>query len=189
MAFSDLSAHPEFNFIREQHEVIYQEMKQSPLWIKWESDAIDQDGNCLFLSGDWTVCPIYFGNYRPQEYVRVQDCFKNRMTRFCETLPDKFPQTTQLLKKIPSVNYAAFTKLKPHSDLAPHHHQNPHSLIMHLGIQIPSAKTCGIKVADEEHIWNQAGEMIIFDDNLEHSAWNRSDEERIVFYLDFIRPT
>jgi aspartyl/asparaginyl beta-hydroxylase (cupin superfamily) len=86
---------------------------------------------------------------------------------------------------IPSVNYAAFSKLAPHSRLASHRHSSPTSLIMHMGLQVPDG--CGISVDVDEHDWQQPGDMIIFDDNQEHSAWNDSDEDRILLYVDFER--
>jgi len=38
---------------------------------------------------------------------------------------------------------------------------------------------------ERDHIWDQQGDIIVFDDNKLHSAWNDSDHERILFYVDF----
>jgi hypothetical protein len=38
------------------------------------------------------------------------------------------------------------------------------------------------------HHWRKAGEVIVFDDTYPHSAWNDSDSERIILYIDFKVP-
>jgi aspartyl/asparaginyl beta-hydroxylase (cupin superfamily) len=105
-----------------------------------------------------------------------------------DSLPLKFPKSTALLKHFPSINFVALSRLHAHSDLAPHRHYNPFSFICHLGLIIPPNESCGLKVKDETFIWKKTGEGIVFNDNLEHSAWNHSDEERIILYIDFQRP-
>lgn len=40
---------------------------------------------------------------------------------------------------------------------------------------------------DETRPWRD-GETLIFDDTVQHEAWNRSKEPRIVLLFDFVRP-
>jgi len=171
--------------IRDNCDAICGERQQVPRWFAWKSDAYGTDGNCLFLSGAWTVCPCYVGNYSPEDFV--QDMPAEEVVRLCQLLPFRFPAITAILKQIPQVNYAAFTRLAPRSRLAPHRHDNPNSRILHMGVNVPPGRTCGLRVGDRDHIWDQQGDILVFDDNQIHSAWNDSDQERILFYVDFER--
>lgn len=179
-----LNDYPEFLILQDHCEAILEELVNAPLWFIWDSDAYDRKGNCIFLRGDWTVCPVYFGNLKLDEVVTLaEDSLKTEVSELCAHLPKLFPTTTELLSQIPSINYAAFSRLGPRSSLATHRHKNPDSLILHIGLKIP--RQCGLTVAGERHAWEQLGDAVIFDDNLPHSAWNFSDAERVVLYVDF----
>jgi aspartyl/asparaginyl beta-hydroxylase (cupin superfamily) len=39
----------------------------------------------------------------------------------------------------------------------------------------------------ETRSWGE-GECLVFDDTVEHEAWNRSAKTRVVLLLDFLRP-
>jgi hypothetical protein len=185
-AFHDLSEFPEFNNLTRSSSIIREEVHGNDLWMSWSSDNYDSNGKCLFLTGDWKVCPVYFGHFDP--YSMVPSSFdRNDVDRLLASLPLRFPKTVALLERLPRVRYAAFSKLRPGCRLQPHRHRNPHSLIFHLGLCIPPGGTCGLRVDGRTHIWSRAGDAVIFDDNLEHSAWNDSDAERLILYVDFVR--
>jgi aspartyl/asparaginyl beta-hydroxylase (cupin superfamily) len=46
---------------------------------------------------------------------------------------------------------------------------------------------CRFRVGNEERR-SQEGKVMIFDDTIEHEAWNDSDEDRIVLIFDIWRP-
>lgn len=183
-AFYPVDRFPLLKELQENYQTIVEELKSSPIWIEWGSDYRDEGSHCLFLNGMWKVCPVYFGNYDPV-WMNVPGITNEMKKELIGRLPDLFPKTTAMLKKNERINYAAFSRLYPKSRLAPHAHRNPHNRIMHLGLIIPPGNTCGLKVGDDTHIWNKAGDAVVFNDNLQHSAWNDSDIDRIVFYLDF----
>ena len=54
-----------------------------------------------------------------------------------------------------------------------------------VAIDIP--EDCAIRVGNETHIWQQ-GKLMIFDDSFEHEAWNKSNENRIVFIFEIWHP-
>ena len=179
-----LTDYPEFQILQDHCEVIEEELANAPMWFVWDSDAYDRKGNCIFLRGDWTVCPVYFGNVSLCEVVTLADeALKSELGAMCHALPELMPRTTELLSQIPSVNYAAFSRLGPRSSLATHKHKSPCSLILHMGLRIP--RHCGLTVAGESHTWQERGDVVIFDGNFPHSAWNFSDAERVVLYVDF----
>lgn len=183
-AFFPLADFPDFQNLANQYAIILDELLKNSFWMKWGSDNYDPSGHCNFLTGDWTVCPIYFGNYAPNS-IKLGAKNEIDMEQLLKQLPEKFPETIQLLKAIKSINFAAFSRLHPKSKLAPHKHTTTSSLIFHLGLIIPKGNTCGLKVNELSHIWSKPGDAVIFDDTFEHSAWNDSDEERIVLYIDF----
>ena len=186
-ALYPLAEFPDLQKLQEHFPTNLKELSDNKLWMPWGSDSYDKSGQCSFLKGDWTICPVYFGNYSGTD-MDVPHMGYTELKELTDSLPNRFPETTNLLKKIPSINFAGFSRLYPHSRLEPHKHNNPDSLIFHLGLVIPPGITCGLKVGDQIHTWTQPGDAVIFDDNLEHSAWNDSSEDRILLYIDFVRP-
>lgn len=184
--FIELQEFPQLNWLKGQHQIIVEELKRNRIWMNWGSDDYDPSGHCQFLSGDWTVCPVYFGSVNPYQ-INAPGVEKENIDALVASLPNRFPKTIELLKNVSSLRFAAFSRLHPRSNLAPHRHVNPLSYIFHLGLIIPPGNTCGLKVGDQTHLWTKPGDAVIFNDNFEHSAWNHSDEERIILYIDFSR--
>jgi aspartyl/asparaginyl beta-hydroxylase (cupin superfamily) len=58
-------------------------------------------------------------------------------------------------------------------------------LICHLPLIVPP--DCRFRVGNEVREWEE-GKLLIFDDTIEHEAWNESDEDRIVLIFDIWRP-
>lgn len=184
--FIDYTDFPDLVRIRDHYPDIVEELKNNQLWLNWGSDAFDSEGHCMFLSGDWKVCPVYFGRYAGME-MQLGELSEDEAREILKSLPERFPKTIELLKPFTALNFAAFSRLHPKSSLKPHKHFNPTAWICHIGLIIPPGNTCGLKVADQTHLWTKPGAIIVFNDNLEHSAWNNSDEERVVLYIDFKR--
>jgi len=55
----------------------------------------------------------------------------------------------------------------------------------HLGLVVPDQ--CGLRVGSTTRAW-LPGEVLIFDDTVNHEAWNRSSATREVLLFDFLRP-
>jgi aspartyl/asparaginyl beta-hydroxylase (cupin superfamily) len=45
----------------------------------------------------------------------------------------------------------------------------------------------GFRVGNETRAW-EAGKLLVFDDSIEHEAWNDSAEDRVVLIFDIWRP-
>ena len=58
-------------------------------------------------------------------------------------------------------------------------------LICHLPLVVPPG--CGFRVGGETREWRE-GELLIFDDTVEHEAWNEGSSERIILIFDVWRP-
>lgn len=78
-----------------------------------------------------------------------------------------------------------FSWLQPGATIPPHHGAINARLICHLPLMVPP--DCGFRVGNETREWRE-GEMLIFDDTIEHEAWNRSDRDRVVLIFDCWRP-
>jgi hypothetical protein len=87
---------------------------------------------------------------------------------------------------IPGVSPSVlFSRLKPGAAIPPHNGLVNIRLICHLPLIVPQG--CGFRVGDETREW-ETGKLLIFDDSIEHEAWNRSTQERVVLLFDIWRP-
>lgn len=79
-----------------------------------------------------------------------------------------------------------FSILLPGTEIKPHYGSINGRLIVHLPLIVP--QNCGgLRVAGETREWVQ-GQCLVFDDSFEHSAWNHSDQTRVVLILDTWNP-
>jgi len=97
------------------------------------------------------------------------------------------PKTAALLDEVPGVVGAMFSILDPDIRLPSHFGLFTGALRMHIGIRIPPGGQTGIRVGGHEREWIE-GEAFVFEHSRWHTAWNYSDEPRVVLILDFERP-
>lgn len=98
------------------------------------------------------------------------------------------PETTRLLKQVPGMKTAFFSILAPGKHLPEHRGPYKGVLRYHLGLMIPQpAMSCGIRVANETRHWEE-GKSLVFDDTFMHEAWNETKGDRVVLFMDFVRP-
>ncbi len=57
--------------------------------------------------------------------------------------------------------------------------------VCHLPLIVPPG--CGFRVGAETREW-RVGELLVFDDSVEHEAWNDSDHDRLVLIFDIWQP-
>ena len=95
------------------------------------------------------------------------------------------PKTTKILRKIPGIKAAGFSKLGPRCVIKPHIGYTDAVLRCHLGLVIPEGD-CALRVGQTAHRW-APGKAFVFDDRVEHEAWNRTDGPRYVLLVDFTR--
>ncbi|MGL5840168.1 MAG: aspartyl/asparaginyl beta-hydroxylase domain-containing protein [Sphingorhabdus sp.] len=75
--------------------------------------------------------------------------------------------------------------LRPGAHIPPHTGMINCRYICHLPLIVPSE--CGFRVGDTIIEW-QEGKVILFDDTVQHEAWNRSQSNRLVLIFDIWRP-
>jgi len=94
------------------------------------------------------------------------------------------PKTAAALESFPGLATAAFYVLGPQTRILPHCGvPQDRMLRAHLGLVCPPE--CYLRIANEKQSWSD-GNWMVFDDRLEHEAWNASDETRCVLSLDFM---
>lgn len=101
------------------------------------------------------------------------------------------PQTVAALDGIPLTGIRGrapsvlFSLLKPGTHIPAHTGFVNTRLICHLPLIVPGK--CRFRVGNETKAWRE-GEAWVFDDTIEHEAWNDSDQTRVVLLFDVWRP-
>ncbi|MDN5924597.1 MAG: aspartyl/asparaginyl beta-hydroxylase domain-containing protein, partial [Xanthomonadales bacterium] len=98
------------------------------------------------------------------------------------------PQTALALEGVDQADLgglcpnAMFSALAPHTTIPAHHGETNARVVVHLPLVVPD--NCLYRVGFERRRW-KVGEVLIFDDSIEHEARNDSDELRVVmiFYV------
>lgn len=78
------------------------------------------------------------------------------------------------------------SKLAPGAAIAAHRGPTNTRIRCHLGIQIPDGD-CAIEIEGERRSWTE-GACLVINDHLEHQAWNRTNQERIILVVDVWHP-
>jgi aspartyl/asparaginyl beta-hydroxylase (cupin superfamily) len=101
------------------------------------------------------------------------------------------PRTAELVESLPLCrikNRAPtifFSILKAGRQIPPHTGVTNVRSIVHLPLIVPDG--CEFRVGGETREWRK-GEAFVFDDTIEHEAWNRSNEDRAVLIIDTWNP-
>lgn len=103
----------------------------------------------------------------------------------------RFPAATAAMRRAPMAFVpgrgptALFSLLRPGAHIIPHCGHINTRLICHLPVIVPGDGA--LRVGNETRAW-VSGEMLIFDDSIEHEAWNRSPSNRVVLLFEIWRP-
>lgn len=101
------------------------------------------------------------------------------------------PKTVALLETLPQPVTSGRSPAAMFSVLAPQTHIPAHTgvsntrLLCHLPLVVPPG--CSFRVGSSFREW-KLGEAFVFDDTIEHEAWNKSDHQRIVMIFDVWHP-
>ncbi|HEX4896256.1 MAG TPA: aspartyl/asparaginyl beta-hydroxylase domain-containing protein [Solimonas sp.] len=101
------------------------------------------------------------------------------------------PQTLAALEPLPLPRVprrspaAMFSALQPGTRIPPHTGVANTRLVVHLPLIVPEG--CGFRVGNETRHWRE-GQAWVFDDTIEHEAWNDSAEPRVIFICDVWNP-
>jgi hypothetical protein len=156
--------------IREEFDaLIASEAAELVPYIQYPDDVPLRQWEKLNRSRAWTAVHLL-------QNGRVID----RNARHC-------PRTMALLARVPQPDVpgaspnAMFSLLAPRTRIPPHTGVANTRLVCHLPLIVPPG--CGFRVGAETRLW-RPGSAFVFDDTIEHEAWNDSGELRVVFIFD-----
>ncbi len=101
------------------------------------------------------------------------------------------PKTAALLDRMPQPDIqnrcpaSLYSILEPHTHIPAHNGVANFRLLCHLPLILPG--NCRFRVGSSIREWKM-GEAMVFDDSIEHEAWNDSDQRRAVFIFDIWHP-
>jgi len=160
--------------IRSELKAIMSDPSKFSPYLQSDSAHLNRDDDSLANSTDWGALFLWdYGRLVPDAAQLFPATFKALEAAPLPAIPGQAPM-------------ALFSKLTPGTKIPPHHGFLNTRLICHLPIIVP--ENCGaLRVGNEERSWVE-GEMLIFDDSIEHEAWNVGDEERVVLLFEIWRP-
>lgn len=106
-------------------------------------------------------------------------------------IADRCPRTMEAMRSVPLPHISTrapsilFSLLRPGARIPSHHGVLNARLICHLPLIVPDR--CGFRVGNETREWEE-GKLLVFDDSIEHEAWNDSDRDRVILIFDVWRP-
>jgi aspartyl/asparaginyl beta-hydroxylase (cupin superfamily) len=144
---------------RNHHEELVQEFLNNTnnLTIWYEED--------INLTQNWkTIVNKWQG-----QYVKTN---LNILDKFCKQFES-------------SILNCGFSVLEPQCEIAPHEGYTSEVIRFHYPLIVPIGD-CGIKIGEKIFNWTE-GTALIFDDTTTHSAWNRTNEIRVIILTDIKR--
>jgi aspartyl/asparaginyl beta-hydroxylase (cupin superfamily) len=159
--------------LEELHAVMAAERAELVPYIQYEEHQPLEQWRELNRSRDWTAIHLIANGERIEANAR-----------YC-------PRTMELLEQVPqpvipgSGPNAMFSLLAPDTRIPPHVGVNNARLVCHLPLIVPEG--CWFRVGAQTREWTP-GEIMVFDDTIEHEAMNGSDKLRVVFIFDVWHP-
>jgi len=101
------------------------------------------------------------------------------------------PRTAAIAESMPLADFPGyapavfFSTLEPHTRIPPHTGVTNARLIVHLPLIVP--ENTGFRVGNDSRAF-EAGKAWVFDDTIEHEAWNDSDKLRVILIFDIWNP-
>jgi aspartyl/asparaginyl beta-hydroxylase (cupin superfamily) len=143
-------------------------------YIKTNKERPQGDVHGMLENTDWSTYFLWENGGAVTDHVaNCPQTFKATM----DTVP-----LCHIGPRAPSV---MLSLLRPGAHIPPHTGMINCRYICHLPLVVPD--NCGFRVGDSTIEW-QEGKLIIFDDTVQHEAWNRSEQNRLVLIFDIWRP-
>ncbi len=143
-------------------------------YIMATSDRPQGDVHGMLENPDWSTFHLFENGAPLAEHVAK-----------CPTIFETVMQHAPLCKIGPRAPSIMLSLLRAHAKIPPHTGMLNCRYICHLPLVIPA--NCGFRVGQETREWNE-GKLLVFDDSVEHAAWNDSDQNRLVLIFDVWRP-
>jgi aspartate beta-hydroxylase len=108
-----------------------------------------------------------------------------------DSVCERCPRTAALLESLPMAHQpgfaptAVFSALQPHTHIPAHTGSSNVRLLTHLPLVLPGPAR--FRVGNTVREWRM-GQAWVFDDTIEHEAWNDADETRVILIFDIWNP-
>lgn len=135
--------------------------------------VVEQANSALQGKDAWRILPLWERGWAASRIV------------------ERFPQTAAAIRRAPlPAIYGwgptiVFSLLEAGAHIPAHTGMFNTRLICHLPLIVPPG--CRFRVGSETREWEE-GRLLIFDDTIEHEAWNDGSEDRLVLIFDIWRP-
>lgn len=159
--------------LREFEELIAAEAAEMVPYIQYPDHVPLPQGRELNNNRDWTAIHLW------QNGKRIE-----ANARHCPRTMEAIAKLAQPKVRGASPN-AMFSLLAPRTRIPPHTGVANTRLVCHLPLIVPP--NCRFRVGATMREW-QVGKAFVFDDTIEHEAWNDSDELRVVLIFDLWPP-
>jgi aspartyl/asparaginyl beta-hydroxylase (cupin superfamily) len=131
-------------------------------------------GKALLDGRDWGLLALCEQGWLTPDYIE-------RCPRTWETVLRHAP-----VPRVPGWGPSVvFSMLKAGAHIGAHTGMYNTRLICHLPLIVPSG--CRFRVGNEVREWEE-GKLLIFDDTIEHEAWNDGPDDRVILLFDIWRP-
>ena len=131
------------------------------------------DPNGMLNNPDWSAFYLWKnGELVEQNAARCPNTVKAMLSVPLTCIPNRSPSVL-------------FSLLRPGAHIPPHNGLINTRLIAHLPLIVPGK--CRLRVGNDTREW-VAGKVWLFDDTIEHEAWNDSDETRVILLFEVNRP-
>jgi aspartate beta-hydroxylase len=112
-------------------------------------------------------------------------CANNQKARRTTSFPVSMKILDEVRNEFRWVAQWSFLLLGPGGELPPHRDRFNYLVSVHLGIDVP--EHVGLRVGSEARTLGE-GKCVAFDNSFLHTAWNRSDRDRIVLAAHLFHP-
>ena len=185
----DKNIYPEMDHVFSNRHKIRHELDNllaSNKWSKWSGDYTSKPTPIFSKMTDKEIInrikqreqPLNSGDSGWKLYSLILN--KNIITDNAQHCP----ATMKLLQSNNIIN-AGFSCIEPNFTIDSHRDFNKSIVRCHIPLIIPIGD-CALQIEDEIVHWNN-NDYFIFDDTMQHKAWNKTDRNRIVLIIDLQR--
>lgn len=101
---------------------------------------------------------------------------------------ERCPRTLAALRAVPGLRTAMFSIMAPGTRVPPHEGVYAGLMRLLLPLRVPPPEGSSALVVAGETLVFRTGRSIVFDDTFTHAACNLGTSDRVVLFVDFLRP-
>ena len=160
-------------YIREElREILKDESAFTP-YVEGQMNRPNPAPNGMLNNPDWSAFYLFKnGEILPENAARCPRTMEALAAAPIARVPGRSPSIL-------------FSLLRPGARIPPHTGFVNTRLICHLPLIVPPG--CGFRVGNDTREWVE-GKAWLFDDTIEHEAWNLSDQTRVILLFEIWRP-